>query len=451
MRALLLAAALVAGPALALPAPSANHRDIWSFSSGPDGASPRGELLIDSAGNMYGTASTGGASGDGVVFLATPPPGGTGEGTVTPLYSFTGGADGSLPMAGLVMDPSGALYGTTAMDGAGQAGTAFQLTPPAQGGAAWTENTIWSFGTDKAGRTPTGALTRDTAGALYGTAQWGGRYGFGTVFRLLPPGGGSSAWSATVLWDFTGGADGANPVAGLVFDSAGRLYGTAKAGGSGGVGTVFQLTPKAYGVWVEATLKSFNGGVDGGTPTGTLAPDGAGGFYGTTEYGGPLNPACNQARYPYYGEPDAESELAARAAYVPVGGNRCGVVFHLTPPAQGGANWTVSPIWQFDGGLDGANPVAGVLVGRHGELYCLATQYGQQFWGTEILLTPPAGGGAWTELLLASFDGKSQGFYPRGTLAFGADGLVYGTTAVGGKYWTHVSSYGYGSIFRSVP
>jgi uncharacterized repeat protein (TIGR03803 family) len=443
---------LVSFPSYAV-SPGSNHPNAWDFTGNADGLSPRGDLLFDASGHAYGTTSSGGASNDGSVFEVTLPTGGKGLGTGVGLYDFTGGTDGSTPTAGLIADSSGNLYGTAALDGAGNAGTVFRIAPPGSGQTTWTETTLWGFGTGNDGRNPMGTLVADPAGNLYGTTDFGGTDGQGIVFELSPPAGGTGAWTETILWNFTSGSDGANPVAGLVLDATGALYGTSKAGGPAGVGTVFKLTPPSGGSgWTESTLWGFSGGTDGAAPTGTLLPDGSGGFYGTTQFGGGVNPNCNQARYPYYHAPNSESAYAANAAYVPTGGNECGVIFHLTPPTGGGTAWTEAIVWSFTAGTDGANPNASVIFGPGGTLFGNTSEYGDEYWGAMFELTPPAGqGGAWTVTPVVSFDGKGEGFYPRGTPVFGPSGLLYGTTSVGGDTWKHVTDYGYGTVFHSKP
>ena len=427
------------------------HDTAWNFSGGADGIAPRGDALIDSAGNIYGTASSGGVSGNGAVYMLVPPTKPKTSGVETTLYDFTGGADGSVPNAGLVGDAAGAVYGTAVLDGVNSGGTVFRLSPPASGQTAWTQTTLWSFGAAADGASPMGSLVFDSAGSLYGTTDFGGSSGQGTVFRLSPPSGGFGPWTETVLWSFSGGADGANPVAGLAIDSAGALYGTTKAGGASGAGTVFRLKPSTQSGWTETTLRSFSGQADGAAPSSTLVPDGNGGFYGTAEFGGTQNGACDQARYPYYNEPDSETKYAAKAAYVPPGGNGCGVVFYIAPPAGGGTPWTESVVWPFTGGTDGANPSAAVLVGAGGTLYGLTTEYGQEFWGTAYALVPGASGAAGTLTTLVYFNGKDQGFYPRGALSLGLGGRLFATNSVGGKTWVHISNYGYGTIFSIAP
>jgi uncharacterized repeat protein (TIGR03803 family) len=158
----------------------------------------------------------------------TPPQSGT-TWTETVIHSFTGGSDGALPIAGLILDASGDLYGTTANGGADDAGTVFKLTPTG------TETVLYPFTGGSDGAYPQAGLIADGSGNLYGTTNSGGESGNGTVFQLTPTG------AETVLYSFTGSGDGANPTAGLVADGSGNLYGTTNSG-AGTYGTVFKLT-----------------------------------------------------------------------------------------------------------------------------------------------------------------------------------------------------------------
>ncbi|MGA7459437.1 MAG: choice-of-anchor tandem repeat GloVer-containing protein [Candidatus Korobacteraceae bacterium] len=210
-----------------------------------DGQQPWAGLIFDAAGNLYGTtyygglylACPGGASDCGTVFELMPGGGRWGE---TILHNFGTGGDGFSPTAGLILDAAGNLYGTT--NGGGTynqyGGTVFELTP---GVGGWTETLLHSFGNGTDGEAPDGALVFDTAGNLYGTTGGGGTYGGGTVFELTPTVGGG--WTEQVLHNFGNGVDGANPYTGLIFDAAGNLYGTTQSGGNHGAGTVFELTP----------------------------------------------------------------------------------------------------------------------------------------------------------------------------------------------------------------
>ncbi len=215
---------------------------LYRFTGGSDGAWPTSGLIFDQAGNLYGTAIIGGVQGGcqfvgyygcGVVFKLSP----SGSGwTESVLYSFTGGADGGLPVGGLIFGPSGNLYGTTEYGGDGGGGTVFQLTPS---NGTWTLETIYSFNGDEG---ELDNLAIDEAGDLYGTTGADGAYGNGNVFELQPSDGG---WTYTSLYDFCAiypCNDGAIPVGSVIFDQHGNLYGTTYAGGSAGLGVVWEIT-----------------------------------------------------------------------------------------------------------------------------------------------------------------------------------------------------------------
>ena len=253
---------------------------LYSFGEGTDGGGPYAGVIFDKNGNLYGTTTKGGTYGWGTVFELTPAAGG--GWTETVLHSFNNnGTDGYTPLAGLIFDAVGNLYGTTWHGGAYgyPGGTVFELTPTAGGG--WTETVLHSFnGTD--GSNPYAGLIFDVAGNLYGTTSNGGDYGLGTVFELTPAAGGG--WTEQVLHSFNG-TDGNGPIAGLIFDKNGDLYGTTAGGGNYGHGTVFELTPTAGGGWAEQVLLSFEGS-GGGDPQSGLIFDAAGNLYGTTQNGG---------------------------------------------------------------------------------------------------------------------------------------------------------------------
>ena len=201
-----------------------NDHALLKFLGGhyADGAFPTGGLAIDPQGNIYGTTMFGG-SGEGVAFEVTP------EGVETLLHTFSGGQDGGVPTGGLIRDANGNLYGTAAEGGQFSQGTVFEITSSGL-------TTLHSFnGTD--GAEPESLLIFDAQGNLYGTTFFGGAFNQGTVFELTPSG------QETVLYNFTGGTDGAHPQAALLFDAQGNLYGTTAAGGASGQGTVFKLVP----------------------------------------------------------------------------------------------------------------------------------------------------------------------------------------------------------------
>jgi len=249
---------------------------LYRFTGGSDGGGPFAPVILDAAGNIYGTTQSGGSADLGTVFKLTP----SGSGwTETVLYSFSGIPDGSQAESGLVLDAAGNLYGTTADGGAGNSGTVFQLVPS---GGEWTENILYSFGPQD-GYAPFGGLIFDNAGNLYGTTAYG-YGGNGTVFELSPAGGGQ--WNFTDLYFLTSGAAGVpGPVGTLLLDSRGNLYGTTFEGGvpgcglGFGCGTVFELSPGSGG-WTYNLLYQFSGGSDGGFPVDGLASDSRGNLYG---------------------------------------------------------------------------------------------------------------------------------------------------------------------------
>ncbi len=187
----------------------------------------------------------------------------------TVLYSFPGGVSGANPYAGLVADSSGSLYGTTGGGGnstkcnlGSGCGTVFKLTAP-----SWTETVVYSFQGQTAndGSGPQAGLIFDSAGNLYGTTASGGKLGYGTVFMLTPPATPGGAWTETILYSFKGAATGSNPASGLIFDGT-ALVGTTPYGGKDNFGTVFKLTPTKKAPWSETILYNFTGLADGGRP-----------------------------------------------------------------------------------------------------------------------------------------------------------------------------------------
>jgi uncharacterized repeat protein (TIGR03803 family) len=248
-----------------------------------DGASPYSGLIFDAAGNLYGTTQEGGIHNAGTVFELSPREGG--GWTEKVLHSFNYGfVDGAYPDSNLVLDAAGNLFGTTASGGVHVSGTVFELSPNDHGG--WTETVLHSFGSGTDGYTPLAGLVFDDAGNLYGTTDQGGIHGWGTAFELMPSEDGS--WAEKVLHSFNlDGLDGAGPVAGLIFDGAGNLYGTTVGGGIHLFGTVFELSPRGNGEWTEQVVHSFNrNGSDGAAPYAGLVTGAAGNFYGTTAEGG---------------------------------------------------------------------------------------------------------------------------------------------------------------------
>ena len=226
-------------------------------------------MIRDSAGNLYGTTSSGGAADFGVVYKIDT----TGHETV--LYSFTGGADGGHPLAGVIRDSAGNLYGTTETAGASDPGYGVVYKIDATG----QETVLYSFIGGADGAYPVAGVIRDSAGNLYGTTESGGAADFGVVYKIDTTG------HETVLYSFTGGADGGIPVAGVIRDSAGNLYGTTQSGGTSSAGVVYRIDTTGH----ETVLYSFTGGEDGGNPLSGVVVDPTGNLYGTTYSGGTHN------------------------------------------------------------------------------------------------------------------------------------------------------------------
>jgi uncharacterized repeat protein (TIGR03803 family) len=244
---------------------------LHSFTGGTDGASPTGGVALDSAGNVYGTTLHGGPTHVGVVYKVDPA-----AGQEAVLHSFTGGTDGGLPSGSLIVDPAGNIYGTASSGGA------ITGSCPAAGcGVVFKVDATGQFsvlhrfaGTD--GASPNGGVIADPAGNLYGTTYQGGANGGGVVYQVDPAG------QLTVLYNFTGQADGSQPLAGVIHDSDGSLYGTTSGGGSKYDGTVFSLDAAGQ----EKILHSFFGGADGRQPVAGVVQDPAGNLYGTTPRAG---------------------------------------------------------------------------------------------------------------------------------------------------------------------
>jgi uncharacterized repeat protein (TIGR03803 family) len=259
---------------------------LFSF-QGADGSYPYGGLTGPVNGNLYGTTTSGGAYNSGTVFEFTHKSHSFWEEKV--LHNFGNGTDGSTPVAGLIMDASGNFYGTTYGGGTYGDGTVFELLPKTGGG--WAEQVLYSFnnnGTD--GYNPYAGVILDASGNLYGTTVSGGTYNGGVVYELTPPGSGHTAWTETLLHNFNSGStdDGFNLNGSLIFDTSGNLYGTTVYGGAHGSGTVFELSPPAMGqtAWTETLLYSFANNPDGAFPLGSLIFDASGNLYGMTEQGG---------------------------------------------------------------------------------------------------------------------------------------------------------------------
>jgi hypothetical protein len=320
------------------------------------------------------------------------------------LYTFVGGTDGSSPIAPLLADPSGNLFGTTIGGGAGcepeGCGTVFELFPSSSGG--WTESVLYRFqgGTD--GVFPYGSLVMDAEGNLFGTTSQGGsediscsfgQGGCGTVFELSPPAPGGQ-WTETLLYRFQGGdSDGALPMGTLVSDRAGNLFGTTQAGGRLNCGSVFELRPSVPGgAWIERVLHLFDC-TNGANPMGQLAIDSGGNLYGATFEGGDLT--CSQ--------------------------NGCGAVFQMYRVNN---FWKERVLHTFTGGTDGRTPQAGVILNKN-SLYG-TTELGGNNYGTAYKIDEQDGGPAETVI----YDGAPTAA-PYGIFALDAAGNLYGAASNG--------------------
>jgi uncharacterized repeat protein (TIGR03803 family) len=246
-------------------------------------------MIIAPDGTLFGTTEKACCiEQSGVVFALAPPlEAGDGWGE-TFLTDFPpNNVFSSVDPVGLVQAPNGVLYGATAYGGTYSGGSLFELTPPTSG-TAWTLTELWSLGGGSDGVNPASAPVLDSAGALYGTTELGGAFNKGAVYKLSPPPTAGAPWTETLLYSFTGGADGSRPVGGVIFGKNGSLYGPASRGGTAGYGTLFELTPPAVtgSAWTETTVHTFNNGEDGGYPVAPLTAGPKGALYGTTNYTG---------------------------------------------------------------------------------------------------------------------------------------------------------------------
>jgi uncharacterized repeat protein (TIGR03803 family) len=356
-------------------APPAKQGDPWSETliykfggkESNDGESPNGGLIIDGQGNLYGVTAYGGTgdcillgvkAGCGTVYEISLPKQKGEAWKETILYSFPTTKQGYVPDGNLVFDGVGNLYGATLYGGTkgttcdgyygGQCGTVFELSPPKTKGGKWAQKVLHNFASGTDGANPNGGLVLDSKGAIYGTTYSGGnqdcRYegetGCGTAFMLRPLLAKGGRWSESVIHRFNrSSSDGGNPMAGMVFDTKGSLYGTTLNGGPGQYGTVFCLKPPSKGAraWVETLLHSFNDGQEGAGPEAGLTFDAQGDLYGTTAI------ATNRS----------------------VQGN----LFRMRPPTQKGDPWALSVIYTFIGSPDGASPSANVILGGNGSIF----------------------------------------------------------------------------------
>ncbi len=383
---------------------------LYSFTGqNGDGANPTSSVVAAKNGILYGTTYDGGSSKIGTIFELRPPARSGLAWTETVLYSFTTDSDGSHPFGPLAVGGSGALYGTTTtQDGASGHGTVFELTPPATPGGSWTARVLHTFSRQNGdGTSPRPDLAIGENGELYGTTVYGGDAvgdGHGTVFRLTPAAP-EGPWMEQALYRFTGkNGDGAYPYGDVVIGEDGTIYGTTFGGNPGNRGTVFKLTPPANGIgaWTETVLYRFaEEGADGASPVAGLVISKNGAIYGTTQWGGL---------------------------------SKNGTVFELKPPEAAGRDWAYSVIHRFTSHIgDGAEPTAGLVIGKDGALYGATIKGGT--WARGVVFRLKAAPESWTETVLYSFTGHDgDGASPNciGHLLLDKSGALYGTTNSGG-------------------
>lgn len=370
-----------------IPAAQAQTFTVLHSFTGPDGATPLAGLTMDRAGNLYGTAYTGGQGfgncnlGCGTVFKLTHASTGW---VFTTLYSFSG-PDGANPRSRVVFGPDGALYGTATQGGPLGRGVVFQLRPPATICHAvqcpWTETILHAFARTNDGSYPTsGDLVFDRAGNIYGTTDDGGQFFSGTVYQLVRSNG---SWTETVLHNFGAGSDGRLPQSGLTIDGQGNLFGTTEAGGSTQGGTVYELTNNGSG-WTETVIHSFDNNTEGSLPIGGVILDAAGNLYGATNTGG---------------------------------ANFGGGVYELTP---GNGGWTANVLYMFSNVYVGS--FASLTLGANGSLY------GTLNVADVDVFQLTQSGGQWTQTGVFGRNNDS----PSGNVIVDAQGNLYTTGAAGG-------------------
>jgi len=389
---------------------------LHSFGCPPKGANPYAGVIRDSAGNLYGTAANGGAANKGVVFKLDT------SGHQTVLYSFTGGADGGYPYAGVIRDSAGNLYGTTYLGGTANVGVVYKIDTTGQ------ETVLYTFTGGADGSYPYAGVIRDSAGNLYGTT-YGGGAGAGVVYKLDTTG------QESVLHSFAAAADGANPYAGVIRDSAGNLYGTTVNGGLPDRGVVYKVDATGH----EAVLYAFTGGADGSNPYAGVIRDSAGNLYGTTEGGGTVYSGviykldtagqetvlCNfsgvGASNPYAGViGDSAGNLYGSTYYGGTAGG--GVVYKLDTTGQ------ATVLYNFPSGSNGRNTEAGVIRDSAGNLYGTTNQGGTAAYGVVYKLDTTG-----QATVLFSFPNPVDGSIPFNAGVVGdSAGNLYGTTANGG-------------------
>lgn len=400
---------------LAATARAGTEQVLYPFTGGADGYFSTTGVVMDPSGNLYGVTNFGGSSFDGTIYELTP--NGSGGYTYNLIHSFENSEGNGFANNSLLLDGGGNLYGLAESGGPGNSGTVFELSPGAGG---WTLTVLYAFHGGKDGSVGEGNLVMDAAGNLYGVTTQGGDVslctnGCGTVFELIHSG---SVWTKQEIYRFHGKGDGAFPQAGVVFDSSGSLYGTTSQQGifskrcTDGCGTVFKLSPPASGhIWTETVLHRFTD-ADGSTPVEAVTLDGQGNVYVPTSVGGNLR--CGLA-------------------------NGCGAIVEVSPSSGG---WSSKVLYTFAGQKDGGAPTSPLISDISGNLYGSTFSGGSNGWGEIFELSPGASG--WTKTEVYSFTSLSDGGDPGGPLVRDASGNLFGHTYLRGQY-------GEGVVFEVTP
>lgn len=395
---------VIGGLALTIPTRAQTETVLYSFTGGADGWYPAASLVIDSKGNFYGTTSN-------TVFKLTA------SGVLTTLHTFTGGSDGGSSQSNsLIIDAQGNLYGTTEDGGNAGCYNSYGCGVVFKMSTFGEETVLYTFTGGADGANPWAGVKLDTAGNLYGTTENGGAYNYGTVFKLAPDG------TETVLYSFAGGTDGAFPLAGVTLDTQGNVYGTTYLGGQGGdqgYGTVFEITPSGSEIQLfdfYSACSPEKGCPDGEVPKAGVVLDSVGNIYGTTVFGNGKGKRCGK------------------------GDNGCGVAFKLAP------SHTMTKIWRFTGlHGDGSMPYAGLVFDAAGNLFGTTFEGGTSVIGGTVFEIPKKKG---PRKVLYNFCPQSSkcpdGEGPRANVVLDANGNLYGTTLLGG-------AYGYGTVFKLTP
>jgi uncharacterized repeat protein (TIGR03803 family) len=332
----------------------------------------------------------------------------------TVLHVFAGAGDGTVPLAGVVMDKSGNLFDTTSAGGAYGYGTVFELSPPSTGQTTWTESILHSFADfqNQDGAKPQAPLWFGRDGNLFGTTTGGGQIeGGGAIFELTPPANDTEAWNESLIYSFSLGAHGFVPLGSVLVSADGDFYGVTVDGGTHVDGTAYKVLAPEAGERSERTIFNFTGFDAGGLPYAGMVAGANGHLFGTTVSGGAFNN---------------------------------GVIYELSPPTLAGEEWTEAPIYAFTGKSDGGGPESKLLMGHDGSLYGTCFDGGDEPASAGVIFRLEPTGSGWTETVLYSFAGLNDGGRLTSALISDGNDGFYGTANTGGHY-------GFGTVFHLKP